>query len=84
MDAARRTLVAAFAAVLIPSSVGCQMFENMMYELQPHRLRRLNSGPGMSSDAYYSVQDPVGAESAAASTMPLHEIQAQADGLSSE
>ena len=35
------------------------MFQNMAYELQPHRLRRLNRGPGMSPDAYFSVADPI-------------------------
>ena len=80
MEPARRTLVAILAALLVTSSVGCQMFENMMYELQPHRLRRLNSGPGMSNDAYYSVQDPVGAES----TIPKAVLEARADDSSSE
>ena len=28
------------------------------HDLQPHRLQRLNRGPGLSSDAYYSVPDP--------------------------
>ena len=33
---------------------------NLWYDLQPSRLNRLNEGsPGMSSDAYYSVSDPL-------------------------
>ena len=69
MDLARRAAALLFAALLISTSTGCQMFENMMYELQPHRLRRLNSGPGMSSDAYYSVTDPI--ETSAPEAQPL-------------
>jgi len=30
---------------------------SLLYELQPHRLKRLNQGDGMSSDVYYSVND---------------------------
>jgi hypothetical protein len=59
MNALRRFLAAALLAGLAGSGVGCQMFENMFYDLQPHRLRMLNRGPGMSSDAYYSVADPL-------------------------
>jgi hypothetical protein len=33
---------------------------NLWYDLQPTRLQRLNEGnPAMSSDAYYSVPDPL-------------------------
>ena len=33
---------------------------NLWYDLQPSRLQRLNEGsPGMSSDVYYSVSDPL-------------------------
>ena len=33
---------------------------NIWYELTPSRLQRLNQGsPGMSSDVYYSVSDPI-------------------------
>ena len=32
------------------------------HDLQPHRLQRMNRGPGLSSDAYYSVPDPQQAE----------------------
>jgi len=33
---------------------------NLWYDLQPSRLNRLNEGsPGMSSDVYYSVSDPL-------------------------
>ncbi len=32
---------------------------NIWHNLQPHRLQRLNQGPGMSSDAYFSVSDPI-------------------------
>jgi hypothetical protein len=28
------------------------------HELQPHRLQRLNRGPGLSTEAYYSIPDP--------------------------
>lgn len=59
MDLARRATAALFVAVLATTSTGCTMFETIMHELQPHRLQRLNSGPGMSSDAYYSVPDPL-------------------------
>lgn len=39
-------------------ATGC---ENMMHNLQPHRLQRLNrTSDGMSSDAYnWSVPDPI-------------------------
>jgi hypothetical protein len=37
------------------------------HDLQPHRLQRLNRGPGMGSDAYYSVPDPQEASGAALS-----------------
>ncbi len=30
---------------------------SLLYELKPHRLKRLNQGDGMSSDVYYSVND---------------------------
>lgn len=32
---------------------------NIWHNLQPHRLQRLNQGTGMSSDAYFSVSDPI-------------------------
>lgn len=35
------------------TSVGC----SLLYELQPHRLQRLNQGEGMSREAYFSVSD---------------------------
>jgi hypothetical protein len=62
MTLARRASAPLVALMLVTPLAGCQMFENMMYELQPHRLRRLNSGPGMSSDAYYSVADPIASD----------------------
>ena len=60
MDTVRRTLCGGLLGLLVCAACGCQMFENALYELQPHRLHRLNRGPGISSDAYYSVADPVG------------------------
>jgi hypothetical protein len=38
---------------------------NLWYDLQPTRLQRLNEGnPAMSSDAYYSVPDPLPSDAA--------------------
>ena len=43
-------------ALLLMSSLGC----NMMHNLQPHRLQRLNRGvEGMPTSAYFSVNDPL-------------------------
>jgi hypothetical protein len=47
----------ALACLLALSCVsGCQL----LHELQPHRLQRLNRGPEIGSGALYSVPDPVG------------------------
>jgi hypothetical protein len=32
---------------------------NLWHNMQPHRLQQLNRGPGLSSDAYFSVSDPI-------------------------
>jgi hypothetical protein len=32
---------------------------NIWHNMQPHRLQRLNQGQGMSTDAYFSVSDPI-------------------------
>jgi hypothetical protein len=32
---------------------------NLLYDLQPSQLNKLNRGPGMPSDVYYSVSDPL-------------------------
>ena len=32
---------------------------NLFYRMQPSQLSRLNEGPGMSSDVYYSVSDSI-------------------------
>lgn len=55
---------------LLLTGSGCS---GLMHELQPHRLSRLNRGPGMSTDAYnFSVADPVpgGATVKPATEMP--------------
>ncbi|MGE3316172.1 MAG: hypothetical protein AB7O26_13735 [Planctomycetaceae bacterium] len=58
--------VAAIGFVVVSSGVcGCTPAmknftpSNIWHNLQPHRLQRLNQGPGMSSDAYFSVTDPI-------------------------
>ena len=58
MDRARSLAVGAVLAVLAGSLVGCS---TIMHELQPHRLRRWNQGPGMESgaEAYYSIRDEI-------------------------
>jgi len=32
---------------------------NIWHNVQPHRLQRWNRGQGMSTDAYFSVADPI-------------------------
>jgi len=32
---------------------------NIWYNLQPSQLDKLNRGPGMPSDVYYSISDPI-------------------------
>ena len=64
----RRLAAGGALVVLLFGVAGCQMFENFFYELQPHRLQRLNRGPGMSSDVYYSVADPIPPDDEATST----------------
>ncbi len=39
---------------------------NLFYSLKPSQLDKLNRGPGMSSDVYYSVSDPISPEPAVA------------------
>ena len=58
MDRARTLIVGAVLAALTGSLAGCS---TIMHELQPHRLRRWNQGPGMQSgaEAYYSVRDEI-------------------------
>ena len=48
-------------AWLVMSSAGCAL----LHELKPHRLSRWNRGVGMESgfEAYYSVRDPLPADS---------------------
>ena len=42
--------------LLLMSTLGCETF----YNLQPHRLRRLNRGvDGMPTSGYFSVSDPI-------------------------
>jgi len=54
-------VLAAAAAPTIGCTPAMQKFSpsEIMHNLQPHRLQRLNRGPGMSSDAYFSVTDPI-------------------------
>jgi hypothetical protein len=54
---------------------------NWWYDLQPSRLSRLNEGnPGMSSDVYYSVSDPLPTdEKMEAVVQPLPETGTNAD-----
>ena len=35
---------------------------NIWYNMSSNRLNRLNEGPGLSSDAYFSVPDPMSAD----------------------
>jgi hypothetical protein len=53
-----RLVSSGLLGAVVWSAAGCQMF----HELQPHRLRRWNQGPGMSSEAYFSVPDVVAVE----------------------
>ena len=47
---------ALFACLLVLScATGCQL----LHELQPHRLQRLNRGPEIGSGALYSVSDEI-------------------------
>ena len=42
--------------LLLMSTLGCETF----YNLQPHRLRRMNRGvDGMPTSGYFSVSDPI-------------------------
>ena len=48
--------------LLLMSTLGCETF----YNLQPHRLRRLNRGvDGMPTSGYFSVSDPLENETTA-------------------
>jgi hypothetical protein len=70
MPVLRRLATGGLLALALCGSTGCQMFENFFYELQPHRLHRLNRGPGMSTDAYYSVSDPLPSAASDDATAP--------------
>ncbi len=67
-------LPATLAAALLCGASGCAEWisnlsnpeaweklspSNIWYNMQPHRLNRLNEGEGMPSDVYYSVPDPL-------------------------
>jgi hypothetical protein len=56
-----RTLI--LMALLVSNATGC----SLLYELQPHRLRKLNSGPAPSFDPEFSrLNSPTAVEIASA------------------
>ena len=57
MTAVRRALLLFGLALLAAGASGCT---SMWHELQPHRLQRLNRGPGMPTgpEAYSAVDRP--------------------------
>lgn len=57
MNAALRALLVAGLIVVTFSASGCSSF---WHELQPHRLHRMNQGPGMPTGAEaYSYADDI-------------------------
>ena len=56
MSTVRRIITGGILCCLLGTSVGCELWP---HDLQPHRLWRLNRQTAMSSDAYFSVGDPL-------------------------
>lgn len=74
--------LALLAAMMLVTATGCQSVPRFselptpaetLHDLKPHRLWRLNRGPGMSSEAYFSVSDPLPAAKRAESGEPSAE-----------
>lgn len=57
--AALALLCAAFAVTGCTAAMKDYSPSNIWHNMQPHRLQRLNQGAGMSTDAYFSVSDPI-------------------------
>lgn len=60
MGPLRRCLICVCTFGLLAGAAGCA---RVFHELQFHRLWRLNRGPGMSTDVYYSIPPEFGDES---------------------
>lgn len=59
-----RTLIV--LSLLVSGAAGC----SMLYELQPHRLRKLNSGPAPSFDPEFGLLDSATSSSVASTVAP--------------
>ncbi len=57
MAAVRLLVLGGLLLTMLSGGIGCQL----LHDLQPYRLQRLNRGSGMQSgfEAYYSVNDPL-------------------------
>ncbi|MGH7129103.1 MAG: hypothetical protein ACREJB_17785 [Planctomycetaceae bacterium] len=74
MTALRRLMIG-LALALTAGATGCEL----LHDLQLHRLHRLNRGPGMSSDAYLSVPDPLPEEFKVAPSLPDGNFASRSD-----
>lgn len=74
MNARRPLLRCVLSSAAVLAIVGCQSFPSfsdmpkmptpgeMLHNLKPHRLARLNRAPKPGRDAFYSVSDPIADE----------------------
>jgi hypothetical protein len=72
MNARRPLLRCVLPLAAVLATAGCQSFPSfsdfptpgeMMHNLKPHRLARLNRAPKPGRDAFFSVSDPLADES---------------------